>query len=496
MAEPEAAIGAEPAMDEDLYPIDAHEGTVMQDEVFTRPWVELKRKHPRSFFEIDGRQEHYVATGEFVCLRRPVYFRAKRGPHCDAETLQSTVARVLTVESHSEGEVDQVWLNLLIGAEDFSAFPLAPVMPPSQQTYIQFPPEIIWTNAAVLLEASEVISEAFVFRLRHILFNDAGMCYGMENAFFVRLRWDRDTFEWSGIADVSGSGFEPFPFTDCYTRRQWENLLRIARLISFEMARSSIAQSTRQSKKVHCTKTMWDYLLYRLQPQVEVKEKIGVSTILYLRKNGTKEVIKCRVVKETLRLDTSSLFALLQRVLGRSITLGLRNPSPRAPKLRGQQSLSHIALHSSKEDSFNLFFPLPENSLDGLTHRPRHRGVDFHFDSNRRELRVAFRFRRASPYDTTVTEYLASQSRANDLEESSSAGTEVVDDGGEPEIAIKVGDHVGNDHYVCSVKRVLNGSTHVCVDVLESTDINFVAGAERILTMEHAIALYRQYNDL
>jgi hypothetical protein len=447
--------------------------------------------------EINGRQEHYVATGEFVCLRRPVYFTAKRGPNCEPEMLQSTVARVLTVQSHSEKEVD-VWLNLLIAADSFPSYPLAPVGPPNQRTYIQFPPEIIWTNVAVKLDASEVISEAFVFRLRHILFNDAGMCYGMENAFFARLRWNRNSWEWSGIPDVAVSGFEPFPFMDCYTRRQWENLLRIARLISFEMARSSISQSTRQSKKVHCTKSMWDYLRYRLEPQVEVKEKVGVSTILYVRKNGTKEVIKCRVIKESIRLDTSSLFALLQSVLGTSITLGLRNPSPSAPKLRGQQSLSHVALRSSNEDSFNLFFPLPENSLDGLTHRPRHRGVDFHFDSNKRELRVAFRFRRASPFDTTVLEYMASQSHGNgddpDLEGSSDGMED--NDNNEPEIVIKAGDHLGNDHYVLCVKRVLNRSTHVVVDVVESTDNNFVAGVERILTMEHALALYREYNDL
>jgi hypothetical protein len=489
MAEPQAAILVEP-LEEDA-PMYAHQ----QHEVFTRTWAQVKRQHPRSFLQLAGRREHYVGTGEFVCLRRPIFFTANRGPNCQAETLQSTVARVLSVENHTEEREVEVWLNLLVAAKDFPAFPLAPVAPPNQRTYIQFPPEIIWTNTAVLLQASEVISEAFVFRLHHILFKDGGMCYGMENAFFARLRWDRDTFELSGIPEVLGSGFEPFPYSDCYTRRQWENLLRIARLISFEIARSSISQSTRQSKKVHCTKTMWDYLRYRLEPQVDIKERLGVSTILYLRKNGTKEVIKCRVVKETLRLDTSSLFALLQSVLGQSITLGLRNPSPRAPKLRGQESLSHIALRSSKEDSFNVFFPLPEISMDGLTHRPRHRGVDFHFDSNRRELRIAFRFRRASPYDTTVTDYMAMQSPATgadpDADESSAS-----EEAPEPEIVIQVGDHLGNDHYVCCVKRVLNRSTHVVVDVVESTDTNFVVGVERMLTMEHALALYRQYNDL
>jgi hypothetical protein len=35
----------------------------------------------------------------------------------------------------------------------------------------------------VKLDASKVISEAFIFRLCHILFNKARICYGMENAF-------------------------------------------------------------------------------------------------------------------------------------------------------------------------------------------------------------------------------------------------------------------------------------------------------------------------
>jgi hypothetical protein len=63
-------------------------------------------------------------------------------------------------------------------------FPLSPVQPPPLQTYIQFPSELIWTSLTVQLDAREVLTEAFVFRYHHILFNDAGICVGMENAFF------------------------------------------------------------------------------------------------------------------------------------------------------------------------------------------------------------------------------------------------------------------------------------------------------------------------
>jgi hypothetical protein len=196
MAEQMAAILAEP-MDEDD-PMDAEEGMNDPTEVFSRNWAQLEKQHPRSFLEIVGRPEHYLATGEFVCLRHPVYICAKVGPDGDEVTLQSTVARILTVQSHTETNVD-VWLNLLIPAIDFPQFPLSPVQAPPSRTYMQFPPELIWTNLTVRLDAREVLSEAFVFRHRHILFNDAGICVGMENAFFVRLRWQRDPWQWSGI---------------------------------------------------------------------------------------------------------------------------------------------------------------------------------------------------------------------------------------------------------------------------------------------------------
>jgi hypothetical protein len=152
MAGPQAAILVEP-MDEDDS-LEGNQGVDILDEVFTRTWAEVRRQHPRNFFQLDGRQEHYVATGEFVCLQRPVSFTAKRGPNSEAETLQATVARVLTVQNHSETEGDDVWLNLLLAAADFPEFPLAPVVPPNQRTYLQFPPEVIWTNTAVKLDSS------------------------------------------------------------------------------------------------------------------------------------------------------------------------------------------------------------------------------------------------------------------------------------------------------------------------------------------------------
>jgi hypothetical protein len=156
-------------------------------------------------------------------------------------TLQATVGRILNVIPHSETKVD-VWINLLAAASGFPRFPLSPVQPPLTRTYIQFPPELVWTNLTVRLDAKEVLSEAFVFRHRHILFNDAGICVGMENTFLVWARFRLEPWQWSAIPGPELSGFEPFPFRDCYSRRSWEVLLNLTRLISFEMAKSSIMQ--------------------------------------------------------------------------------------------------------------------------------------------------------------------------------------------------------------------------------------------------------------
>jgi hypothetical protein len=37
--------------------------------------------------EIEGRPEHYIATGKFVCLQHPIDFTAKTGPDSKEVTL-------------------------------------------------------------------------------------------------------------------------------------------------------------------------------------------------------------------------------------------------------------------------------------------------------------------------------------------------------------------------------------------------------------------------
>jgi hypothetical protein len=274
----------------------------------------------------------------------------------------------------------------------------------------------------------------------------------MENAFFVRIRWTNNPWQWSGIPAPGLTGFEPFPFHDCYSRHSWEVLLNITRLISFEMSKSSIAQRSTQNKKLAFTKTMWDYLRYRLEPQAEVIKKNGISTLLHLRRNGTKEVIKCRTQKESIGLDTSALFDLLQRVLGHTIALGLRSRIPwRQPSEPRKLFLMTLFIRRVRIAS-TFSSPSPPVTLDGATHRPRHPGADFKFDSNKRELRVAFRFPRASPFDPVVAAHvgvLPAPEVSDDDESSDSDGSDVNDEEEAPSVInLEEGDHLGNDDYL------------------------------------------------
>jgi hypothetical protein len=80
-----------------------------------RTWAELEVQY--LFLEIEGHSGHYLATGECLCLQNPVIVTVKPCPESEV-TLQSTVAPMLAVETHTESNVE-VWLNLLVAANAF-----------------------------------------------------------------------------------------------------------------------------------------------------------------------------------------------------------------------------------------------------------------------------------------------------------------------------------------------------------------------------------------
>jgi hypothetical protein len=333
----------------------------------------------------------------------------------------------------------------------------------------------------------------------------AGFSLGMYNSWIVRSFWQRAQLDgkddWTFLTE-----FQSFPSNDCYSKRAWELVLKISHLIFYELSRSSISQARKRSDDLDFQPGEWEYLCYRLSPPVEVVEKKGVSTVFYSRKNGTKEVIKCRLTKYLIRIDTIELFRTLQGILGISILSGLRMPTPAAPKMRSQDTFAFAAVSARNTDSFNLFHPLPVLSQDLTTHRPKHRGIDFSYDRIKSKLRVAIRFRRAYPGDPSLNLHLNfdlppqdppsemdedDRSDASNASETVATDTAVVPD----DVFISAGQTLGNRTVVFTVIRVVAGGSHVICRVRESVDDDFMEGSEKVLTMVIAQRLYAQYHN-
>jgi hypothetical protein len=231
-----------------------------------------------------------------------------------------------------------------------------------------------------------------------------------------------------------------------------------------ELSRSSIGQSKRQTKIIDYSISEWSYLSYRLLG--DANEKEGVSTNLFPCKNGTKEINKVRLTTFTHRIDTASQFAVLQGVLGiPGITIGLRMPTPRAPKLKASEGFGFSCQRATIGDTFNLFLPLPEESADGTTHRPKNRGIDFQFNQARKKMKVSLCFRRAMPGDGHVWQLFGLAPQLNipvdclgDDDSIGSSSDLSKEEEGVPQQAVLLQrmDLLGNDDYllgcgVCSI---------------------------------------------
>ncbi len=143
---------------------------------------------------------------------------------------------------------------------------------------------------------------------------------------------------------------------------------------------------------------------------------------------------------------------------------------------------------AGKYDTVNLFLPLPDVSLDGMSHRAHHRGIDFMYDpSPKPEGRLSLRFRRSDLSDPVVRQVLNLEPFDDDDDD---------DSGGSSKDSIEIleGTLLGDDSAVYRVRRVLMNETHVAVVVVESEDPNLVVDTERIFTLDYARVLYRQYH--
>jgi hypothetical protein len=112
---------------------------------------------------------------------------------------------------------------------------------------------------------------------------EGGICVGMTNGYFVRIRHQRLLYSWQVIPSHTTSGFHPFPHYDSYSKRAQDNIVCLSRLISYEVGRSSITQSSRQNRLIGYSLSDWNYLRHRLRiPNSDACiEKDGVSTLLF-----------------------------------------------------------------------------------------------------------------------------------------------------------------------------------------------------------------------
>jgi hypothetical protein len=176
------------------------------------------------------------------------------------------------------------------------------------------------------------------------------------------------------------------------------------------------------------------------------------------------------------------LFESLQRVLGNSIMVGLRMPTPAARVMQAQEQTVFASRRGSTNNSFNLFFELPLVSLDGTSLRPIHHGIDFSYDLVKQKHRVSVQFRRAYPGNPSIMDYL-------DLDpppEDSSVESSEMDNEDET-FSIKPGLTIGSSQVALRVIRVSAGGSHAICLVVESSSHDYIHGSQNVLTMARAV---------
>jgi hypothetical protein len=431
---------------------------------------------------IPGREQSFLHCGEYIVLREHQAIDAD----VDGElvSLHAKVGRILRVSLI--GDIQRIFVRLLFFASDFPRpMILGGAAPPDRRQYIEYPTHVVLSNVVKWIPATAIQSEAFVFTEAEVDTGAGAYAVGMDNAYHARYQWEKDQMLFDRISPET---FQSFPFNDCYSRRNWDLLVRVSTLIYRELTRSFIAQHTSKNTHLFLTKAEFDYLKDRLKPDIEAYFKQGVSTYIQPRKCAARESIKHRVEKEFLRVDTLPKFKKLQCVLGSAIVIGLRARPPSVPSLRVADQYKWSFVLAAKSDTVNLFLPLPAQSIDGTSHRAHHRGIDFMYDpSPKPEGRLSLRFRKSDLSDPVVRQVLNLEPLDSDEDHSGSS----YDDS---EIDIVSGTLLGNDSAVYRVRRVLTNETHVAVVVVESEDVDIVVDTERIFTLDYARVLYRQYH--
>jgi hypothetical protein len=431
---------------------------------------------------IPGRAQSFLQCGEYIVLREHQSIDADvNGKQI---TVHAKVGKILRITPI--GDIRRILLSLLFYASDFpSPMMISPdSAPPDRRQYVEYPPHVVLSNIVKWFSGSAILSEAFVFTENDLNDGTGAHSVGMENAFHARYKWEKDE---TMLFPIGPETLESFPYSDCYSRRNWDFLVRVSMLINRELTRSFIAQHASKNIHLFLSKAEFEYLKNRLRPDIEVYTKKGVSTTIQPRKCAARESVKQRVEKQYLRVDTILKFKKLQGVLGSAIVIGLRARPPSVPSLRVAEQYKCSFVLAGAKDTVNLFLPLPVQSVDGTSHRAHHRGIDFMYDPGPKpEGRLSLRFRQSDLSDPVVRQVL----NLEPLGDNDVSGSSYDDD----QIDIVEGTLLGNEYAVYRVRRVLTNETHVAVVVLQSEDRNVIVGTEQLLTIDHAKVLYREYH--
>jgi hypothetical protein len=147
------------------------------DDATAHLWADLSIQHPRHCVELSGQENSLLLSWEFVLFQEPVstiIFHVGKD-----FTLCSPVGRILQVE-HATGRPSRALVNLFFLPRDMPSFPSGVPAPPRNRMYVEYPPEVYWSNFVKWIPQVQLLMEAFVFLKSDVVTGSAGFCIGME----------------------------------------------------------------------------------------------------------------------------------------------------------------------------------------------------------------------------------------------------------------------------------------------------------------------------
>jgi hypothetical protein len=237
--------------------------------------------------------EENFRAGESVRLEPPVAI--------GGTPYYSEVGAILMVDPRPNPQ--RVLLSLFLNLPD--GIQICHEPPEEQYGYIQYPTKhVAWTRYQGWYPVTRIRSEAFVVSPWEVntACNDAHLCYGMTNSYFVVAKWKHDVLRPSMAFVPLGNDKKNIPGClhlidfPSITLNSWCFRTAVALKIVESLCRSSDASSTKVSFQLTgVPKYIWYHFKKRTIP-LEMTEKAAIVTKRTTRKNLTAEMIKDRTI--------------------------------------------------------------------------------------------------------------------------------------------------------------------------------------------------------